>query len=64
MLYNPNFVKQVMTRIMINRIHKNINDDCFWEDTKFAYWGDRIVIWNLTKPGSTTQLPCDEQPSF
>ena len=49
---------------MINRIHKNINDDCFWEDTKFAYWGDRIVIWNLTKPGSTTQLPCDEQPSF
>lgn len=29
MLHNPNFVKQVMKRIMINRIHKNINDDYF-----------------------------------
>ena len=48
MLHNPNFVKQVMKSKMIKRIHKNINDDYFWEDIKFAYWGERIVIWTLT----------------
>lgn len=42
MLHNPNFVKQVMKRKMIKRIHKNINDDYFWEDIKFAYWGREL----------------------
>lgn len=64
MLHNPSFVKQVTKRKMIKRIHKNINDDHFWEDIKFAYWGERIVIWTLTNLDPLLTCPVTSNQVF
>lgn len=63
MLHNPNFVKQLMKRIMINRIHKALMTTIS-EKTQNLHAGRQNCDLESNKTGSTTQLPCDEQPSF
>ena len=61
----PIFVKQVMQRKKIKRIHKNINDDYFWvvRYTIFLL-GRQNCDLESNKPGSTAHSPCHQRQGF